>query len=158
MDKKEKAVRKASFALRIVQRKNGKSAVLYRRRMNEEGADRFQRVGAIGPLAFTAAQALLRDAVTHSDMPISTNGNSKKTMDQVLVTGGFLPLDEDWGARVACYTLIAAGLRDGDRLIRAVDHLHYADSTEAAWWMGLLSRTDNVRAIRALRILTEAVE
>jgi hypothetical protein len=158
MDKKEKAIREAPFAMRIVQRKNGKAAVIYRRRMNEEGADRFQRVGTVGPLAFMAATALLREAVTHSRAAQNGNGNGNKAADQILITGGYLPLDPDWGARVACYTVIAAGLRDAERLIKAANHLQHADPTEAAWWMGLLSRPERIRAVRALRILTEAVE
>jgi hypothetical protein len=157
MDKKEKAIRESPFAMRIVQRKDGKAAVVYRRRMTEEGADRFQRVGVIAPLAFTAATALLRDAVTHSRTQLNGNRNGIKTADQVLTMGGFHPLDTDWGARVACFSVVAAGLRNAERLIRAANHLHHSDPTEAAWWMGLLSRPDRVRAVRALRILTEAV-
>ncbi len=29
-----------------------------------------------------------------------------------LTPGPFIPLDADWGARVACYALVAEGLRD----------------------------------------------
>ena len=45
-----------------------------------------------------------------------------------------------------------------DRLNRALGHLRHANSDEAAWWLGLLSSENNVRPLRALRILTEAVE
>ena len=42
-------------------------------------------------------------------------------------------------------------------MANAADNLKHADGTEAAWWLGLLTRQDNLRALRALRILTEAV-
>jgi hypothetical protein len=68
------------------------------------------------------------------------------------------PLDPDWGARVACYARVAAGLRNGDRLHRAAAHLQHADGTEAAWWFGLMGGNQGKRAIRGLRILIEAVK
>ena len=160
MKKREWILRNAPFALRIVQRKEGKAAIVYRRRADAEGRDRLQRVAAISALAYTAARPLLRDAIRKSEIAVDapeaaapeTNGNG--TLD----TGPFHPLDETWGARVSCYALVAAGLRDGERLLRAAGHLRAADPTEAAWWLGLLSREDNLRPLRALRILTEAVE
>ena len=33
-----------------------------------------------------------------------------------------------------------------------------ADGTEAAWWLGLMSGSKRIRAVRALRILVEAVK
>ncbi|HNT75688.1 MAG TPA: hypothetical protein PKH77_11790 [Anaerolineae bacterium] len=160
MKKREWILRHAPFALRIVQRKEGKAAVIYRRRADAEGRDRLQRVAALSPLATTAARPLLRDAINKSEIAVDehdatapeTNGNG------ALPAGPFHPLDETWGARVSCYALVAAGLRDGERLLRAAAHLRAADPTEAAWWLGLLSREDNLRPLRALRILTEAVE
>jgi len=158
-------VRAAPFALRVVQRKDGKAAIVYRRRADVQGPDRLQRVAAISPLAFTAATPLLRDAVSKSQIETSeySRGNQEATQDRPanpteLTTGPFHPLDADWGARVACFALVAAGLRDGERLILAASHLRYADPDEAAWWLGRLTRDDNVRALRALRILTEAVQ
>ena len=59
-----------------------------------------------------------------------------------LETGSFHPLDADWGAR----------------LMLAANQVHHADPDQMAWWLGLLSREDNVRPLRALRILTEAVQ
>ena len=165
MDDRERLVRAAPFSLRVVQRKEGRAAIVYRRRADTEGRDRLQRVAAISPLAFTAAVPLLRDAVAGSQI---APPDAHPTDDQApqrqrsnsnhLTTGPFHPLDADWGARVACYSLLAAGLRDGERLIRTANHLRHADPAEAAWWLGLLSRDDNVRALRALRILTEAVQ
>jgi hypothetical protein len=38
----------------------------------------------------------------------------------------------------------------------AAGHLKEADAAEAAWWLGAMTRRDGRRAIRALRILTEA--
>lgn len=105
------------------------------------------RVGAVSPLAFAAGAPLLRAAVR------AIGGPGAK-----LTSGPFLALDADWGAKVACYSLISSGLRNADRLSRAAQNLNGADGTEAAWWLGLMSRRDGKRAVRALRILAEAVK
>ena len=70
--------------------------------------------------------------------------------------GPYHPLDPDWGARVACYALVARGLRDGGRMSRAASQIRESDAAEAAWWYGAMTRRDGRRAVRALRILTEA--
>jgi hypothetical protein len=59
---------------------------------------------------------------------------------------------------VAAFSLIARGLRSADGLHRAASHLQHADGTEAAWWLGLMERPGGKRAVRALRILSEAVK
>jgi hypothetical protein len=140
-------VRQASFALRVVRRRAGDAAIIYRRRVTEKGAERLDRIAPISPLAFSAGGSLLRGAVR------ALAGPSAK-----LTTGPFHPLDVDWGARVACYALVAAGLRNADRLHRAATNLQHADGTEAAWWFGLMTQTSGKRARRALRILVEAVK
>jgi len=145
------AIRNAPFALRIVHRKGGSAAIVYRRKAIN-GHDHLQRIAALSPLAFTAAASLLRDAIMYSLVA----GNTPPPLP--LQAGPFYPLNADWGARVACFALLAAGLRDGERLLRAADHLRHADPDEAAWWLGLLTRQDNLRALRAFRIITEAVE
>jgi hypothetical protein len=139
-------VRQASFALRVVRRRTGDAAILYRRSLSSNQQEKLTKVGAISPLAFTAGTALLRAAVR------ATSGAATK-----LATGPFHPLDEDWGARVACYALVASGLRNADRLHRAATNLQHADGTEAAWWLGLMMNSKGRRAVRALRILIEAV-
>jgi len=139
-------VRQASFALRVVRRRTGDAAILYRRSLSANQQEKLTKVGAISPLAFTAGTALLRAAVR------AASGAATK-----LATGPFHPLDEDWGARVACYALVASGLRNADRLHRAATNLQHADGTEAAWWFGLMTNTRGRRAVRALRILIEAV-
>ena len=145
-------VREAPFALRVVERKDGHAAIVYRRRADDKGRDRLQRVAAVGALAYTAGLPLLRQAVSKSQDPTrNTNGRN-------LSAGRFYALDPDWGARVACYGLVASGLRDADRLSAAGRHLYAADAAEAAWWLGLITRDDGHRALRALRILVEAVE
>ena len=58
---------------------------------------------------------------------------------------------------MACYALVAAGLRNAERLHRAAANLQHADSTDAARWYGLMGSRNPRRAIRALRILVEAV-
>lgn len=140
-------IRQASFALRVVRRRSGDAAILYRRRLSHNGDERLDRVAPISPLAFSAGASLLRNAVRE------IVGPSAK-----LTTGPFHPLDADWGARVACYSLVAKGLRNTDRLHRAAMNLHHADGTEAAWWLGLMSRPHGKRVVRALRILVEAVK
>ena len=141
-------LREAPFAVRVVQRNTGRAAIVYRRRSTEGGRDRLQRIAALSPLAYTAAGGLLRDAVR------AAQGGAKAE----LAPGPSYPLDADWGARLACYALLSQGLRHPERLLRAAGHLRAADGNEAAWWLGLLSREESNRALRALRILTEAVE
>ncbi len=140
-------VREASFALRVVRRRSGDAAILYRRRLDTRGNERLDRIAALSPLAFSAAATLLRHAVR------AVEGNSAR-----LSTGPFHPLDPDWGARVTCYALVAQGLRNVDRLHKAASNLQHADGNEAAWWFGHMSNGKGKRAIRALRILVEAVK
>ncbi len=141
-------VREASFALRVVRRREGDAGILYRRTLTAKHLERLTRIKAISPLAFAAAMPLLRAAVRGS-------GGSAGVR---LATGPYHALDADWGARVACYALVASGLRDGGRLSRAAAQLKESDATEAAWWLATMTRRDGRRAIRALRILTEATK
>ena len=138
-------IRSASFALRIVKRKTGTAAIIYRRSLKTNGVERLTRVAALGPLAYSAGASLLRSAVR-------SMGVTK------FVPGPFYPLDEDAGARVACYALVASGLRNASALHNAADNLKRADGTEAAWWLGLMGGNKRIRAVRALRILIEAVK
>jgi hypothetical protein len=140
-------IKSASFALRVVRRRGGDAAILYRRRLTGNGNERLDRVAAISPLAFSASQSLLRTAIRANSGPVAR-----------LAYGPFHPLDEDWGARVAAFALISRGLRNADRLHRAASHLQHADGTEAAWWLGLMEKPGGLRAVRALRILSEAVK
>jgi len=160
-------IRHAPFALRIVQRKDGKAGIVYQRRPNEDGHDRLQRIASISTLAFTAGMPLLRDAVSKSQLynngvtskaGVHRKSNEKSSGIIELRTGPYFPLDADWGARVACFAIISSGLRDGERLLKTVGHIRNADPNESAWWLGLLTKDGNVRALRALRILTEAVQ
>lgn len=145
-------LRDAPFALRVVDRKGGQAAIVYRRRADAQGRDRLQKVAAIGALAYTAALPLLRSAVAKSQDAQARGSGAR------LAPGQFYALDQDWGARVACFGLVAAGLRDADRLGKAGRHLAAADAAEAAWWLGMVTRDDSPRALRALRILVEAVD
>lgn len=140
-------IREAPFALRVVQRQQGKAGILYRRRLTPQGRELLDRVGAISSQGFTAAAGLLREAVRAISGPSTT-----------MSPGPFLPLDPDWGARVACYTLVARGLRNATRLHLAAENLRRADGAEAAWWFGLMTNSHGKRAVRALRILVEAVK
>jgi hypothetical protein len=49
-------------------------------------------------------------------------------------------------------------MRNPDRHQRAAPLIKYSDATETAWWLGLMTNGRSGRAIRALRILVEAVE
>jgi len=140
-------IRQAPFALRVVRRASGDAAIVYRRRLTERGEERLDRIAAISPLAFSAAARLLREAVKAIGGPKAR-----------LATGPFHPLDPDWGARAACYALVTRGLRSADRMYRASENLRHADGVEAAWWFGLITNSKGRRALRALRILTEAVK
>jgi len=140
-------IRDASFALRVVRRRAGDAAILYRRRLTGKGQEKLDRIAPISPLAFSAGAALLRSAIRVCEGPSAK-----------LTTGPFHPLDADWGARVACYSLIASGLRNAERLHKAAVNLQHADGTEASWWFGVMARPAGKRAIRALRILVEAVK
>ena len=140
-------IRRANFALRVVRRRAGDASILYRRTLTENQEERLTRVAAISRLALSGGAGLLRDAVR------AMSGKPK------LGYGPFHPLDPDWGARVACYALVAKGLRNASRLHRAAENLRHADGTEAAWWFGLMvNRSSGKRAVRALRILVEAVK
>lgn len=140
-------IRQAPYALRVVRRRDGSAAIVYRRRLTKKGEERLDRIAAISPLAYSAGAALLRAAVR------AVHGK-----EVVLSTGPFHPLDPDWGAKVACFALVARGLRSAERLYKAGDNLRHADGAEAAWWFGLISGTSGKRALRALRILVEAVK
>jgi hypothetical protein len=138
-------VREASFALRIVRRRVGDAGILYRRTLNQKRVERLTRVTSISPLAFTAGLPLMRAGVRAS-----------AGLAARLSPGPFHALDPDWGVRIACYARVASGLRHAERLARAAGHLREADAAEAAWWFAMMSRRDGRRAVRALRILTEA--
>lgn len=134
---------KAEFALRFVRRREGTAGIVYQRKLDDKGRERLQRIATLSPLALQAGMSLVHAA-------IGRNG---------LQTGGaFIPLAPEWGTRLACYGILSAGLRHSERLARAALHLQYADPVDSAWWLSMMTREDNVRAIRALRILTEAVE
>ena len=47
-------IREAGFALRVVRRRQGVAAIVYRRTLDEKREERLTRIAAIGPLAFTA--------------------------------------------------------------------------------------------------------
>jgi hypothetical protein len=160
-------IRYAPFALRVVERSGGKAAIIYRRKADKDGKDRLQRLAALSTLALTAAIPLVREAVAKSEIatpnaqrainPVATPA-VKPRRTVTLSAGKFHPLDADWGAKIACFAIIASGLVNADRLIKAAGLLQHADANEAAWWLGMLTRDENLRALRALRILTEAVE
>jgi len=137
-------IRDAQFALRVVQRKTGLAGIVYRRKLDKNGNNRLKRIGSISSLAFTASKSFLREAT----------GISK---DNELKPGPYYPLDNDWGAKVACFAIIASGLSDPERLVKASSNLRYADPNETAWWLGRLTRDNSSRTLRALRILMEAV-
>lgn len=141
----ERTVRAAPFALRVVQRTGGLAAIVYRRRVNVKMEERFDRVAALSPLAFTAAGALVRAAVKAAGGPPR------------LQPGPYQPLDVDWGARLAGFALVARGLRDPRLLSRSAEHFRAADAAEAAAWLGRMQDGRGARWVRALRIITEAV-
>jgi hypothetical protein len=140
-------IREASFAIRIVRRTAGNAAILYRRSLDDKRQERLTRVASISPLALAAGTSLIREA---------TRGANKD--HRKLDSGAYHPLDPDWGVRVACYALIAAGLRNAERLHKAATNLKASDAGEAAWWYGLMRNGKASRVRRALRIIAEAVQ
>jgi hypothetical protein len=142
----ERATRDAPFAVRAVQRASGIAAIIYRRRVNDRMEERFDRVAALSPLAFTAAGGLVRAAVKAAGGPIR------------LPPGPYQPLDADWGARVAGFAIVARGLRDARRLSKSAEHFRTADPAEAAAWFGRMQDGRGLRWVRALRIITEAAK
>ena len=142
---RKRNTRAAPYALRIVQRSSGLAAIVYRRRINDRMEDRFDRVAALSPLAFTAASGLIRAAVREAGGP------------RRLEPGPFQPLDADWGSRIAGFALVARGLRNPQRLSISAEHFRSADAAEAAVWFGRMQDGRATRWVRALRIITEAV-
>ncbi len=142
---RRRALRVAPFAVRIVRREGNLAAIIYRRSLDARRRDRLARVATIGPTAYAAATPLLRAAVQASDRRVR------------LDPGPYLPLDAAWGTRAACLGYLAAGLRDASRLVLTARRLRDADPSEAAWWLGHMAGPAGTRAIRALRILLEAV-
>jgi len=149
-------IREASFALRVVRRRAGDAAILYRRSLDEQMNERLTRVTSVSPLAFAAGAALIRVAAREGSKEAGGRASSRGRSS--LEPGPFYPLDPDWGARVACYAMVASGLRNAERLHRAAGHLQTSDPGEAAWWFGLMRNGRLARTRRALRILLEAVK
>lgn len=139
-------IREAPFALRVTRRSGGLAGVVYRRSSGKNGYDHLHRIAGLSAVAFSAGRLLLEKG------NLAVNGSRK------LQPGPFMPLDADWGARIACYALLAAGLRNPERMLTASQHFMQADGAEAAWWLGRLTRAEDSRTIRSLRILVEAVE
>lgn len=146
-------IRDASFALRVVRRRAGDAAILYRRSLDDKMNERLTRVTAISPLAFASAASLIRQAAKEGQI----KDKDKKATRFALKVGPFYPLDPDWGARVACFAMVASGLSNADRLHKAAGHFQSSDPGEAAWWFGLMRNGRLNRTRRALRILVEAV-
>lgn len=149
-------IREASFALRVVRRRAGDAAILYRRSLDEHMNERLTRVTSISPLAFASGAALVRQAAREGSKEVA--GRNPSRSRSALEPGPFYPLDPDWGARVACYAMVASGLRNAERLHRAAGNLQTSDPGEAAWWFGLMRNGRLARTRRALRILLEAVK
>lgn len=135
---------KPEFTIRLMRRREGMVGHIYQRQLDTQGRFRLQRIGALNPLALRAASSMLRQALPHTK--------------QDLKTGKHYPLSEVWGARLACYALLSAGLRSVERLERAAWHMERADPIEAAYWLGRLQHAPDSRPLRALRILVEAVD
>lgn len=139
-------LRQAPFALRVTRRSEGLAGVVYRRSSGKNGYDHLHRIAGISPAAFSAGRMLLEKA------NLALNGTRK------LEPGPFVPLNEDWGSRIGCYAIVTSGLRHPEKMLHAAQHFLNADGAEAAWWLGTLTRTEDSRPMRALRILTEATE
>ena len=118
--------------------------------------ERLTRVTSISPLAFASGASLIRQAVREGSK--EAGGKVSNRTRSTLEPGPFYPLDPDWGARVACYAMVASGLRNAEHLHRSAGHLQLSDPGEAAWWFGMMRNGRLTRTRRALRILLEAVK
>lgn len=143
----KRMLRKAPFALRVVRRSGGTAGIVYRRKATPGRPDRLTNIGSISPLALLAGRSLVNAAA-----------RSLLGRQPSLEPGPFIPLDLDWGARLACFAHVSAGLREADRIARAATALERYPGTEAAFWLGLIERDTSSRTVRALRILTEATQ
>ena len=137
-------LRQAPFALRVTRRSEGLAGVVYRRSSGKNGHDHLHRIAGLSPAAFSAGKLLLEKA------NLAVNGTRQ------LEPGPFVPLNEDWGSRICCYAIVTSGLRHPEKMLRTAQHFLNADGAEAAWWLGTLTRAEDSRPMRALRILTEA--
>lgn len=54
--------------------------------------------------------------------------------------------------------ILRCGLRKAFALQSAARDLKRADGSESAWWLGLMSGSKRIRAVRAVSILVEAVK
>jgi hypothetical protein len=150
---RRRALRNAPFAVRITRRDGNLAATIYRRTLNSRRLNRLARLTAIGPAAFTAATPLLRAALNAADRAALNAADRTARFDP----GPYLPIDANWGVRLACFGLVGTGLRDTSRLVQTARRLRDADATEASWWLGQMTSPTGPRAVRALRILLEAV-
>lgn len=138
---------RTAYILKIRRSKGEIVGTLYRRHLDNQDEEKITRLAGISPRALLSGYPLLRVAVQDS-----------QKQELLLEAGKCYELETDWGVRVACYALVASGLRDDDRLRQAAANLQYCDGAEAAWWLGLMTRPNGLRAVRALRILVEAVK
>ena len=65
---------------------------------------------------------------------------------------------ESMRGRSEASPILRCGIRKASALHSAARGLKRADGTEAAWWLGLMGGSRRIRAVRALRILVEAVK
>jgi hypothetical protein len=141
-------LKQAPFALRLTRRKTGTAAIIYRRLTTDTGEQKLDRLAELDVEAYARGYPLLRNAVVAA------------RPGTLLEAGPYYPLDNDWGVRVGCYGKACEGIETPHRLDRTADLLLKSDPTEAAWWLGLMTRHNGhgKRAVRAFRILAEATE
>ncbi len=148
----------APFQIRINIGTGGLIATLYRRETDpKDGEVKPMRVCTINALAYTAGKPLVRDAITAGKALWIVRRKWAAVAESPRV-GQAYSICSDWGPRIGCFGLVAAGLKDGDRLSYATSYFSRMDSAEAAWWFGMLLVDRSDRAVRALRILSGAVE
>lgn len=146
------------FRIRINIGTGGLIATLYRRETDpKDGEVKPMRVCTINALAYTAGKPLVRDAITAGKALWVVRGK-RGAIAESPRAGQTYSICSDWGPRIGCYGLLATGLGDGDRLYYASSYFSRMDSAEAAWWFGALLSDRSDRTVRALRILSGAVE
>ena len=107
----ERATRDAPFAVRAVQRASGIAAIIYRRRVNDRMEERFDRVAALSPLAFTAAGG------------VGASGSEGGRWALSVFSRGHTRLWMQTGARVSRASRLSRGvcaIRDAYRSLRSI--------------------------------------
>ena len=135
--------RPTTYSLRVRRRRDGLAATVLRLRLDDEGRERPARLISISPVALLEGGMLIREAI-------------RSVEPWPALEPGTYPVDDDYGARLACYAAVVRGLRNREGMRNAASAILLLDGTEAAWWLAIMRDGRGRRGVRALRILVGA--